>query len=624
MVYTCQFCGGWFPKDLLQEAMAENQKIITCPYCNNLNEFESVKQSHVKKGYDFLSQGEFFKAHSEFNLAISSTSSAAYESAKLDAYLGRAFALQSIQVVYHDDDQIASHSDEPDLNHFACDDVSFSELVDYQMARKIALNIPFGNASEEVARIERFARKIDGVKAAYNRRANIGKEYQLFVAYEDSSKDSEAGMMAANRIVDSLPSSIKNVYVQDPSDMTYEDYEGALLYAIHNSKCMIVVADDDIDPRLTSLYARYYKAAEHNREAKSRSLGFVSIGNNKQIQLPDDSYSINVFDIDNKDAYCRFICESNMITYGGGSSIFADLAKEAKPKEEEIEEEVEDFNLFTCDTNDSAPVFEGKICKFGSYPQRRVLDPGILSIFEAEGKPTMSSPNGWEIMFRTRTGNPYTWYKDKVIGDKKYRAVYFMKFRDVFISRISDITPSVQRISNYPPMRIYVFSYDSIEWNVVQSHNGSAIVLSSVGLESREFHNKWDESVEWCDSSLRQWMNNEMYNTAFSPEEQKYIYTIDGTDDHLSIISSEFLERSSKHMTKFDSFNISGSDYLRCLGGYCDRTVSSFWVKSEVEEFGNAAAVQPHNVGNIVSQCVDTTTVSVLPLIKVKKANVEQ
>ena len=620
MVYTCQFCGGWFPKDVLQEAIAENQKIITCPYCNNLNEFESVKQSHVKKGYDFLAQGEFFKAHSEFNLAISSTNSLAYESAKLDAYLGRAFALQSIQVVYHDDDQIASHSDEPDLNHFACDDVSFSELVDYQMARKIALNIPFGNASEEVARIDRFARKIDGVKAAYHRRANVGKEYQLFVAYEDSSKDSEAGMMAANRIVDSLPSSIKNVYVQDPGEMTYEDYEGALLYAIHNSKCMIVVADDDIDPRLTSLYARYFKAAEHVKEGKMRSLGFVSIGNNKQIQLPNDSYSTNVFDIDNKDSYCRFICESNMITYGGGSSIFADLAKEAKPKEEEVEDETEDFNLFTDDTNNGAPVFEGAICKFGSYPQRRVLDQGILSIFEAEGKPTMSSPNGWEIMFRTRTGNPYTWYKDKVIGDKKYRAVYFMKFREVFTSRISDIAPSVQRTSNYPPMRIYVFSYDSIVWNVVQEHSASVTILSSVGLESREFHNVWDEGVEWADSSLRQWMNNELYNTAFSPEEQKYVYTIDGSDDHLSIVSSEFLGRSSKSMTKmFDSFNISGSDYLRCVGGYCDRTVSSFWVKSEVEEFGTAAAVQPHNVGNVIFQCVDTTTVSVLPLIKVKK-----
>lgn len=619
MVYTCQFCGGWFPKDTLQEAFAENQKFITCPYCNNINEIDSVKTSHVRKGYDFLAQGKFFNALTEFDLAVSSVNNASYESAKLDAYLGRALARQSVQVIYSDDDQIASHTDEPDLNCFVCNYEFFSELDDYLVARKIASNIPFGNGREEVARIERFAKKIDGVKMAYDRRANIGKEYQLFVAYEDTSKDSEAGMMAANRIVNDLPSSISNVYVPDPGTMTYEEYEGALLYAIHNSRCMVVVADDDMDARLRNLYARYFKAMKRNKDGKNRSLGFVSIGRNKQIHLPDDSHSPNVFDIGNKDGYYRFICESNMVAYTGGSSLFASLDKEAKPKQEEVvEEEITDFNIFTDDANDGEPVFEGKICKFGSYPQRRVLDQSVLSVFEMEELPTMSSPNGWEVLYRMKSGNPYTWYKDKVIGDKKYRAVYFLKFRDVFTSRASDISPSVQRTYNYLPRRIYVFSHDSIEWNIVQQNHGSAVILSSIGLESREFHNKWDEGVEWEDSSLRQWMNGEMYDVAFSPAEKKHIFAIDGTGDHVSIISGDSLV-NSKAMTKmFDAFNVSGSDYLKCLGGCSDRSTTTFWVKSEVEDFDSAAAVQPHNVSNIVPQRVDTTTVAVLPLIKVK------
>jgi hypothetical protein len=143
--------------------------------------------------------------------------------------------------------------------------------------------------------------------------------------------------------------------------------------------------------------------------------------------------------------------------------------------------------------------------------------------------------------------------------------------------------------------------------------------MSSIGLESREFHNKWDEPVEWEDSSLRQWMNSEMYDLAFSHAEKKYIFTLDGTGDHVSIISGDSLANSSKAMTKmFDAFNISGSDYLRCLGGCSDRTSTIFWIKAEVDEFSKAAAVHPHNVTDIVCQNIDATTVSVLPLIKVK------
>lgn len=620
MVYTCQFCGGWFPKDVLVEALNNKLKILNCPYCNNVNEVDSVKESHVKKGYDELERANFYGALDQFDYALRRTTSAAFESAKLDAYLGRALARQFIQVVYSDEDQIASHTDEPELNCYRCDDTLLSELDDYHMALKIAYNIPFSNRSEAVARVERFAKKIDGIKAAYNRRANIGDKYQLCIVYEDSTKDSEAGMMAANRIRDNLPSSIKNVFIQDHEGISDEEYEGSLLYAIHNSTCMLAVTDDDIDSRLRSIFARYYYAMNENNDGQRRHLGFISIGKNKQIILPDQHISRNVYDITHKDDYCRFVCEANMIAYGGAASIFSGFG--SAPVQRPVEEEIEEQRIFSSDGNDGAPVFEGSTCTFGSYPQRRVMNPEITSVFEGEGRPSISDPNGWEIMFTGKNGQPYAWYKDKNIGEKKYRAVYFVKFREVFKSRNTDIMPSIQRMSNYLPGRIYVFSFDEIEWNVVQFSTGSAIIMSSIELESREFHNHHDEGVEWSDSSLRKWMNNDMLDVAFTPAEKNYLYTIDATDDHVSIMNSNFLSTAPKSLTKkLNNFNVSGSDYLKCLGGYFERTQSSFWVKSNDEDFGNAASVQPHDLGNIVSQCIDTTTVSVLPMIKVKLNN---
>ncbi len=616
MVYTCQFCGAWFPKETLVDVIKNNEKIINCPYCNNVNEMESVKTSHVYKGYMYLESGEFYQAQLQFAEALKKNqkSNTAYESAKLDAYLGRALSKQWVQVIYDDDDGIASDTDEPEINCFRHYDTLLSELDDYQMALKIAYSIPFGNSKEAVARVERFAKKIDGIKMAYNKMANKGEEYQLFIAFEDYSKDSEAGMMAANRIRDNLPSSIKNVYIQNPDGMSYEEYEGGLLYAMLHSACMLVVADDDIDFRLMNLYGRYYYSLNDRDDGKG-ALGFVSIGKDTEITLPDHNVSKNVFDIKDKDGYCRFVCEANMIAYGR-SSIFSGLNNITQPKAEREEREE---RFYSKESKSGAPFFEGQICRFGSYPQRRVMDQKIISVFESEGKPSISSPEDWNVMFKSQTGQPYTWYKDKEIEGKKYRAIYFIKFRDVFTSRSTDIQPSIQRMAKYTPMRIYVFSYDDIDWHILQFSSNSATVISSIGLESREFHNKCDDYIEWSEASLRKWLNEELYNTAFSSEEQKYIYTIDALDDHLSLISDEFLDNSVGSLSKkLNTLNVAGSDYLKCIGGHCDRAVSSFWIKSDLRDCSSAAAVQPHNVGNVVSQHIDTTTVSVLPIIRVK------
>ncbi len=617
MVYTCQFCGAWYPKEVLLDVNANKEKFITCPYCSNVSEVENVKKSHVTKGYDFLESGDFYHALTAFNEALKEAdkTNTGYEGAKLEAYLGKSLAQQSVQVIYTDEDEIATHTAVPEINCYRYDDTFLGNSNDYNAALNIAYNIPFSYRDEAIARIERFAKKIDGIKLAYNKRANLGEEYQLFIAYEDRSKDTEAGFRVANTIRDRLPSSIKRVYIPDPTGMTEEEYEGALLYATLNSTCMLVVVDDDMDARLMNLYARYYYGMCDAKE-KRRALGFVSIGKEVHVHLPDHGISRNVFDISNVDGFCSFVCEANMIAYG--TAFFAHT--EAVPKrEEEIEVSTQTLSYVSTDVKDGAPVFNGQTCHFGSYPQHRILDQNIIDAFANEGKPSISSPNGWEIMFRSRTGQPYTWYKDKIVNGRKYRAVYFIKFREVFTSRNTDIMPSIQRMANYTPMRIYVFAYDDIEWNILQFSRNSVIMMSSVGLESREYNTQWDAWADWDSSSLREWLNHDLLDTAFTPEERKHLYHIDGSDDSLSLISGDYISNSSNSvLKKLNTFNIVGSDYLKCIGGYCDRAVSSFWIRSDSEADGSAAAVQPHDMKNLVSQFVDNTTVAVLPLVEVK------
>ena len=63
-----------------------------------------------------------------------------------------------------------------------------------------------------------------------------------------------------------------------------------------------------------------------------------------------------------------------------------------------------------------------------------------------------------------------------------------------------------------------------IEWIVLKVKDGRSLLLSQYGLEAREFDSK-KKDVSWEDSTLRKWLNNDFFNSAFSTKEQSVIQT---------------------------------------------------------------------------------------------------
>ena len=372
MVYSCQFCGAWFSKELLNDVINNNEKIINCPYCNNVNEMERIKTSHVAKGYDSLEYGDFYSASMEFGEALKSVKNVdpSTKSEFLDAYLGRALSQYSVQVIY--DGEIADDSAEPEINCYICNDMFLEDTYDYQVALQIARSIhDVGLRERTINRVQRFAKKIDGIKSVYDRKAARGDEYQLFIACEDDTDDARDGLNVANKIRDSLPSAINRVFIQDKDAFSESEYEGEILYALHHSKCMVVAVDNDIAPRLMNLYSRYHRAM---RTEGNKQLGFVRFKDRTQIHLPDHSMAEHVYEIDEKGRYVKFVCEANNIFYTGPVEV-------AKPKVEAAPEAqaattVVDSGMF----GEHGPIVDGHICRFGSYPQRRVMDQAIISL----------------------------------------------------------------------------------------------------------------------------------------------------------------------------------------------------------------------------------------------------
>lgn len=69
---------------------------------------------------------------------------------------------------------------------------------------------------------------------------------------------------------------------------------------------------------------------------------------------------------------------------------------------------------------------------------------------------------------------------------------------------------------------------EDIEWIVLDVKDGRALLISKYGLDAKAFQDQEDtlnrpKGVTWENCSLRKWMNNDFFNSAFSDEEKAMI-----------------------------------------------------------------------------------------------------
>lgn len=69
-----------------------------------------------------------------------------------------------------------------------------------------------------------------------------------------------------------------------------------------------------------------------------------------------------------------------------------------------------------------------------------------------------------------------------------------------------------------------VANKEGITWQVIESKDGKALIISDYILECKPFHDTYCE-VTWEGSSLREWLNDDFYNTSFSEKEKEAILT---------------------------------------------------------------------------------------------------
>ncbi len=252
----------------------------------------------------------------------------------------------------------------------------------------------------------------------------------------------------------------------------------------------------------------------------------------------------------------------------------------------------------------------GDIVEFGSYPQSKVEDSATLNALNAKTLSWKSygyySGNG---SYGSMTAKDYMRYADVSYNGDKYRAVKFSHYRPYY-TYSSSYTNTYQDDNGYSPNTVYWFKYEPLEWRVLDPTTGYIMCETIIdsqpysntiyegGKDANGYTGYWNDAAktnyanDWATSSLREWLNDDFYNTAFTRSEQSQIKqtTLDNspayesnkntyadTTDYIFIPSySDMLNTSYGFNSSYSNYDTArqaqGSDYARCQGLY---TVSS-------------------------------------------------
>ena len=195
----------------------------------------------------------------------------------------------------------------------------------------------------------------------------------------------------------------------------------------------------------------------------------------------------------------------------------------------------------------------GDHIQFGTYPQSRVMDSVTLSKLNA----TNTSWHYYDY-YISSTQTDFMQYRDAVVGETKYRAVKFSKYRPRRTDLTSTEGDSDQDNNGYDINTTYWFKYEPISWRVLDPSTG--FIMAEVLLDSQPYNNyvKYVSSggslgsglygdssctywaSNYAKSSIRKWLNEDFYNTAFTSSQKNNIKTT-------------HLENKSKYSSSYDA-----------------------------------------------------------------------
>lgn len=182
---------------------------------------------------------------------------------------------------------------------------------------------------------------------------------------------------------------------------------------------------------------------------------------------------------------------------------------------------------------------------------------------------------------------------------------------------------------------------EPISWLVLDHGNQYYLVISEKVLDCQPFNDNNPNAV-WEDCTLRQWLNDDFYNAAFSDIEQSqilkvllenpgnpYYDTDDGndTEDNVFCLSVEELMHNFSFNTLYDWDNLcQGTDLIADLSEYAKdctsavHTNTAWWLRSSGHDDYSVCYVDPLGLAGWKNDMeIDGNTLGVRPAIYIKE-----
>ena len=220
----------------------------------------------------------------------------------------------------------------------------------------------------------------------------------------------------------------------------------------------------------------------------------------------------------------------------------------------------------------------------------------------------------------------YMVYQDISHRGIRYRAVEFVRYRPTNTGGTSAAGSTQQDDNGYYPGNIYFFKYEPLRWRVLDPAAGLVLCEDIVDAQAyqnvvykngSEYYQGIESEVyanDYAASSIRQWLLNDFYQTAFTSEEQaKIAYTAldnseyssthpefnsESTFDKLFLLSFSDVQNEAYGFTTnkyLDETRIGrGTDYAKCQNlwaGEGGAGPSFWWLRSPWSKSRRAATV---------------------------------
>ncbi len=323
--------------------------------------------------------------------------------------------------------------------------------------------------------------------------------------------------------------------------------------------------------------------------------------------------------------------------------------------------------LVACKDSDSEsaqpqeePRIEGEYKTFGSYPQTDVTSSMGASLSSLQGElPTDLDAKDWTSYDYYISGSKdaaFMWFKDVNYDNEKYRAVYFTSYRPSYTSSSSSTSNSYQDDNGYELGKVYWFKFEPIEWRVLPSDDGFTLLLCEMIIDSQDYNytinnqqisGKTVYANNYEYSSIRSWLNENFYNTAFNQSEQAKIqtttvnnkaastynpinpYACANTKDKVYMLSFQEA-KDSKNSFNSSAFSTDiarrkkNTDYAKAQGVYNDTSdkyagKGVWWLRSpDRNSYSSAHYIRSDGTSEYSDNNINITFRGVVPVLKIQ------